>query len=308
MIRSRQQEPVRGLAHVGAVAGAVALLAILLATPALAEREFNKTVKAEADGIVTVENIAGSVAIIGWDRDEVQVAGTLTGDVEDVIVDSGRKTAIKVKYPRNRKNSRASADLVIHVPAGSRVDVECISASVEISDVTGEVDAESISGEVTVKGPCAMVSAESISGSVTYEGKSPVVNLASVSGEIAASGGEAEVEAGTVSGSIRLEFAAYRELKVESVSGDAVVSGDLSASGRFNFELHSGDLTLTVPGDVDADFQVETFSGGIDNDFGQKSRKTSKYTPGRELEFSNGDGSARVRIDTFSGDVIIRKK
>jgi len=59
--------------------------------------------------------------------------------------------------------------------------------------------------------------------------------------------------------------------------------------------------------DVDAEFQIETFSGGIDNAFGQKSRKTSKYTPNRELEFTNGNGSAQVEIESFSADVILKK-
>ena len=123
-----------------------------------------------------------------------------------------------------------------------------------------------------------------------------------------ARGGEAEVEAETVSGSIVLEFERFLNLSVEPVSGGAEVSGDLAADGEFSFELHSGTLELTVPGDVSAEFRVATFSGGIDNGFGQKSRKTSKYTPGRELEFSNNGGEARVRIDTFSGDVVINRK
>ena len=92
------------------------------------------------------------------------------------------------------------------------------------------------------------------------------------------------------------------------MSGSATVQGELDSEGSFSFDLHSGDLTLMVPADVSADFEIETFSGEIDNDFGQKSRKTSKYAPGRELAFTNGAGEARVRISTFSGDVVIKKK
>jgi len=91
------------------------------------------------------------------------------------------------------------------------------------------------------------------------------------------------------------------------VAGDAAIKGGLTGDAYFSFDLHSGHLTLTVPADVSADFEIETFSGEIDNAFGQKSRKTSKYAPGRELEFTTGGGDARVRINTFSGDVVIKK-
>jgi DUF4097 and DUF4098 domain-containing protein YvlB len=284
------------------------LAVALLALPAVADQQINETVKAKADGVVTVENIAGSIEVVGWDRNEVKVEGTLFGDVEKVEIDGGKKVRIEVKYPRHAKRTEGSAELVIHVPAASRVDVECISADVDVHDVTGIIDAESISGNVEVRGKCREVEAETISGSVTVDVDAAEVDVASISGNIKASGRDSDVEAESVSGNIWLEYEQFLSLEVESVSGDATVVGDLKAGGDFSFELHSGTLKLTVPGDVSADFRIETFSGGIDNGFGQKARKTSKYAPGRELEFTNGNGEARVNIDTFSGDVLIRKK
>lgn len=286
----------------------VGLMAALLVAPALADQEVNETVKASATGLVTVENIAGSIEVVGWDRNEVKVEGLLTGDAEKVVIDEGKKTRIKVKYPRKTKNLKGGAELVIHVPAGSRVVIEGVSATVEVRDVTGAVDAESISGSVTVSGKCKSVDAESISGDVVVDCDTAALSAASISGNVKATGGTCEVEAETVSGNINLSFDKYVDLEVESVSGNATVSGDLKSGGEFDFEMHSGVLRLTVPADVSAEFRIETFSGGIDNEFGQKSRKTSRYAPGRELEFSNGDGGARVRIDTFSGDVVILRK
>lgn len=287
----------------------IAVLACLLAWPAYAEdREVSGKVEAKSDGLVTVENIAGSIEIVGWDRDEVSYEGRITGDVEEVVLEGGRKTQLKVKYPRRSKNIEGGAWLVIHVPRGSRLAVECISADIDVREVTGEVEAEAISGDVTVAGDCTEVEAASISGDVKVDTSAREVGVGSISGDVFARGGETEVEAETVTGSIELQFDRFLNLDVESVAGDATVAGDLAADGDFDFELHSGTLRLTVPGGVSADFRVETFSGGIDNGFGQKSRKTSKYTPGRALEFSNNGGGAQVRVDTFSGDVVIIKK
>ncbi|RLE19862.1 MAG: hypothetical protein DRJ65_19435, partial [Acidobacteria bacterium] len=66
------------------------------------------------------------------------------------------------------------------------------------------------------------------------------------------------------------------------------------------------DLTLAVPGSTIADFEIETFSGSIDNRLtGDQSIRTSKHTPGSELEFSTGSGGPTVSISSFSGSVTI---
>lgn len=301
---------IRNLRNQRALALMLALAITLLAWPTLAStRDVDHTVKAKANGTVTVENIAGSIEVIGWDRNEVHVEGTISGDVEEVEISVGRSIQIEVVYPRNQKNMRGEAILVIHVPAGSDVVVECITAEVTITGISGEVEAESISAGVSVAGDCEVVSAESISGDVFVDcPKAIEISLGSISGSVEAIGGTCDVEAESISGNIDLTCDTFLNLSVESLSGQVNVTGDLDPAGNFAFELHSGGLVLTVPADVDAEFQIETFSGGIDNAFGQKSRKVSKYTPNRELEFSNGNGSALVEIETFSGDVVLKKK
>ncbi len=282
------------------------LVMTLAAGAALADLEVRESGPAKANGIVMIENISGSIVVVGWDKDEVSVEGTLTGDIEELKFKTGKKTRIEVVYPRNKKHVEGEANLVINIPRGSRLEVECISAFIEVSKVTGLVDVSSISGDVTVTGECEGIEAESISGDVFIEGGAPELEISSISGKVKARGKASDIEVGTVSGSIDLAFDRFLGLNVESVAGDAAVKGDLAGDAHFSFDLHSGDLTLAVPADVSADFEIETFSGEIDNAFGQKSRKTSEYAPGRELEFTTGDGDARVRINTFSGDVVIQ--
>jgi len=285
------------------------LLVMTLAVPAaLADQEVKESGPAAADGIVMIENISGSIVVVGWDKAEISVEGTLTGDIKEIKFETGKKKSrIKVVYPKNQKNVKGGADLVINVPRASRLEVECISAPIEVSGVTGMVDASSISGDVTVTGECEGVEAESISGDVFVDGGAPEIEIGSISGKVKARGKTSEIDVQTINGSIDLDFDTFLNLNVESVAGDAAVKGDLDGEGSFSFDLHSGNLTLTVPAGVSADFEIETFSGEIDNGFGQKSRKTSKYAPGRELEFTTGGGDARVRINTFSGDVVIQK-
>ena len=289
---------------------ALAACLVLAAGTALAgERSVDERANADATGTVYIENIAGSIEIEGWNKEEVHITGTLGDDVEELkFKASGKKTHIEVKYPRKSRTISEGAHLVIKVPAGSKVEVECISAPITITGVKGEIYASSISGDVEVTGGDAGLTAETISGDVRVDSPAPKVTVESISGTVRAKGGVAEVDAGVVSGKIDLEFERYLDLEVEAVSGTITVTGDLDKSAKVEIEVHSGSITLVVPGSVSADFRIDTFSGGIDNAFGQKARKTSEYTPGKELEFITGGGDARVRINTFSGDVVIKKR
>ena len=58
---------------------------------------------------------------------------------------------------------------------------------------------------------------------------------------------------------------------------------------------------------MSARFDIETFNGSIDNCFGPEPVRTSRYTPGRELRFTEGDGNARVAIKTLNGGLRLCK-
>ena len=94
----------------------------------------------------------------------------------------------------------------------------------------------------------------------------------------------------------------------ESVSGDIRIEAEIAAKGRVEAQTVSGDVELRLPATVGADFEVHSFSGDIRNEFGHEARRTSEYGPGRELQFSNGDASARVYVKTLSGSVRLLKR
>jgi len=129
--------------HIRAAALLTALLAAaLLAAPAIAE-EVDLSGDAPAHGVVMIENIAGSIKVIGWDKESITVTGTLGKDVEELDFTTGKKSRIKVVYPKKSKSIKTGADLEIHVPWGSSLEIECISASIDVSGMTGSVEASS---------------------------------------------------------------------------------------------------------------------------------------------------------------------
>ena len=67
-----------------------------------------------------------------------------------------------------------------------------------------------------------------------------------------------------------------------------------------------GDVDVTLPADASARISAETFSGDLDNDFGLAVEKDDG--PGSTMHGKLGAGSATIEIESFSGDVNLRKR
>ena len=295
--------------HLALILTATVLTMVMGGGAVLADTEVNESGSASARGVVYIENLAGSVKVKGWDKNEIEVTGTLDEKARELNFETGKKKCIvEVVYPRRVKNIEEGSHLVIMVPRGSSLEIECVSADIEVSGVEGDVEVENVSGDIDLVGPCESADVDVISGNVTLQDPGDVVSIECISGRVEATGGRADVKVETVSGEIFLEFELFKNLLVEAVSGNIKVIGDLASSGSFELDVHSGEITLILPREVSAEFEANTFNGDIQTDFGYEGSKTSKYLPGQELEFSVGGGGADVEINTFSGDINIRKK
>ena len=94
---------------------------------------------------------------------------------------------------------------------------------------------------------------------------------------------------------------------MRTISGDVVFRGSLAKDSDVDTQTVSGDVKFFAKPETAYEYEVTTFSGDIDNCFGAKSEKTSRYGPGERLSGSRGDGNGggHVRIKTMSGDVTL---
>ena len=53
------------------------------------------------------------------------------------------------------------------------------------------------------------------------------------------------------------------------------------------------------------EYEASTFSGDIENCFGQNAENTSRHGPGQPADGTVGEGKARVRVKSMSGDVTL---
>ena len=283
-----------------------AILACLLSVTVFAE-DVDRTIVVSADGHVDVSNISGSVEVIGWNRNSVRVTGTLGRNVEELIVErDGDKVFIKVKVPK-RGGRGIDSDLRINVPQNSSIDIGTVSADIDVTDVTGEQGLHTVSGDVNTEHTGADISAESVSGDVEITGDHTdgETRASSVSGNVRLIRLAGDVKAESVSGDVAIEEGSFERVGLETVTGELDFTGELRKGGKLTIDSVNGDVDVEFTGNVSARFDIDTFNGKISSCFGPKAKRASKYGPGWELEFTEGNGDSRVMISTLNGNVAI---
>jgi len=277
------------------------VLSVCLPWVAMAAETVDKTWNVAADARITVENTAGEIIVQGWDRNEVHLIAELGKSVKNLDIDeSSSGLQIHVEN-RNGRNTDAT-DLLLKVPVSALVDVTGVSADIQISGLDNtKVKASSVSGKVEVKSNSGSVSLESVSGDVTFNGKASRISAESVSGDIELTGVSGMVDANTVSGDIEMLAGELESGKFETVSGDILLTAELSGNGKLGAQSMSGDITANLPAMQSGSFKAQSFSGRISSDFGTVSKPA--HGPGSHLKYVVGKSGAEIKLESFSGDV-----
>jgi len=288
---------------------AALVLATILAGPAwlAAQTPVDQTHPAAPDAKVSIENLAGSTKVTGWERPEVQVKGTVCPECELDL--SGTDKQVDIEIESDHVNPMAGkSDIEVFVPAGSSVSIEGFQATISVAGVTGSVSAETVNGSITQAGAAKGVELESVNGAIEVTKATGRVHAEAVNGTVTVRDASGELEASTVNGKVLVTGGSFDRATLGSVSGGVRFEAGLSAKATLSVESVSGTVDLFLPAGLGAEFKVSTFSGDIVNELGPAAEKTSKWTPGKELAFTSGSGGARITVETLSGTVNIRKR
>jgi hypothetical protein len=170
-------------------------LGVALATTAARAgepRSVNETRPADPAGSVEIVNVASRVDVQGWDQPQIDVSGTIGDKVVRVDVSSsGNHASVRVVLPSGPQwGGDGSANLTVHVPRRSVLNVSLVSADMEVADLAGEGHLRTVSGDAELSlGALARGRFQSISGNLGI-------------GSTLAPGGQIEAE--SVSGDISL--------------------------------------------------------------------------------------------------------
>lgn len=279
-------------------------------TASAGEDSIDRKLSVQPGGEVVISNVSGSVDVRGWDRSEVQVTGSLGSNVERVEFENqGARTVIKVILPRG-SNHDGSADLEIHVPKQSTVEVSAVSADVSSRGVLGTQRLKSVSGEITAEVTGDDSELRSVSGDLTVRGsgKPQRLRVSSVSGSLDLTNAAGKLDLVTVSGDARVQMSETSEVRGRTTSGNLDIKATLTRDARVEAEAVSGDITLSLSSTGGLSAEIESFSGDIHGCLATTVERASKYGPGSRLNIRAVEEGARVRAKTLSGDIEICDK
>jgi len=215
---------------------------------------------------------------------------------------------------------QAYADLRVRMPAGQKLTIKWLVGEVTVTNVQGDLFVDHASGSIAVDGIRGNLSLDTGSGAIKVSRARGDVSLDTGSGALVVNdvqGGRLALDTG--SGTVNISNVKVDELAADTGSGPVLVRGadadDIrldSGSGTVEVDLvedvesmvidtGSGRITLRVPRDLGATFQIETSSGGIDIGVPYEARQIGR----REVHGRFGDGKGRIRIDSGSGGVRI---
>ena len=303
------------------------------------EEKFEKTVSLAKDGKVIVGNISGNIEVKTWNRDEVKIEAlkvTKTDSDEQAkenfekvtieISQEGKTLRIETKYAKNYfrgKNKNMSVSYWLMIPAQAQVSAKSVSGDILMAKIGGSAKADSVSGDLDLSEMSGMVNGKSISGEITLIKADKSVDCSSISGTLKFTdiGGDADlnsisgdvilddcrgnVEAETVSGNVKLQgITKASSVKAKSLSGDVRYYGNIYENGSYTFKSHSGDVQMEIPANSAFELVSKTFSGDIHTDF---DITISGKLGRRSLRGTVNGGGADISINTFSGDVYLKK-
>ncbi len=252
---------------------------------------------------VNLSLVAGRITVRGWNRTQARVQAETEGGTLVFASSSSRLTLRQEGRSRRRDDARYD----VTVPFGTRLVMRSVSGDLSAVDVRGEVEARTTSGDVRIEGAGGRTLFESVSGEIAARRLAGPVRGQSVSGDVTLTEVAGDIEVETVSGEITVNQARASFVRLESTSGNLEFTGPLDRAGRYEFNSHSGTITLGLPSDAGAQVSVETFSGELDTAFPLTLTPNERTGRPRRFEFTLGGGGARLTAESFSGDVNLRR-
>jgi DUF4097 and DUF4098 domain-containing protein YvlB len=246
-----------------------------------AQADFHYNYPLRDGGNVSVDTFNGSIEIIGWDQDTVDISGTKYArsiELRDAIkIDTthseGSVTVHAVRPFDNHSNM--GARFVIHVPKKVNLDrIVSSNGKIEVRSVTGSANLRTSNGHINAEQVDGPIDASTSNGHITV-----VEELSS---------GRSPIHVRTSNGAI-------------DITARHPILGDLHAS------TSNGPITVHLPNSTAARVRASTSNSGITSDFEvtMQGRMDKHHLEGN-INGSRGDGPM-IDLQTSNGHIRLAK-
>src|SRR5271168_1775290 len=240
-----------------------------------------------------VRLIAGSVAVLATDGRPGLSVADITGDpltmtYEDGLLTISHENLTWEGLLKWLRPQRHAATVTVTVPRKCPTQVGVVSASAVMSGISAKASVKSVSGGITLDAVTGDVDANTVSGALEAQGINGKLNFTTVSGDLTLADGWLE------------------RLDANGVSGDVTADIDLDPLGGMHVATVSGEVTLRLPAEADAQVNLHSLSGDVRSEFAELKRSCSPAS--HSVSGSLGAGSGHVSVTTMSGRVMLLRR
>ena len=119
---------------------------------------------------------------------------------------------------------------------------------------------------------------------------------------------DGNITAETVNGSIVMDEVQSSDVEAVTVNGRVTYAGTIRDRGRYRFGSHSGGIEVTIPERANATIAAVTYQGTFSSRFGlPRVADADSSGPRRRANFAFGNGSARVEMESFQGNIVLTR-
>lgn len=270
--------------------------------------DFSRSYPLNAGGAVEVYSKNGSVEILGWEKDTVEIRGTKyarnQSELDGMKVDIAAtpdSVVIRSIFPDNRASGKG-VRYVVRVPFSARAaTVETSNGHIRVEEVAQVSKLDTSNASITVNRSAGPLSADTSNGSIRISGTKGGLRLDTSNGRIEADDVAGAVTADTSNGSIRISVAEPppgEALRFDTSNSSIEVTMKRYAGNPMTLKSSNGGITLRIPENINALLDAKTSNGGIQTDFPVTvSGKIQKNSLNAQL----GSGGPAITLNTSNG-------
>lgn len=275
------------------------IVGLLAAT--MAQQQTDTTFDVKANSRVSVETFGGEINVKTWNRNAIRVQAT--HGRRDVIEIDVRGASVHIEA-EGRVGPAMDVVFNITVPTAASLEMSGVHTEINVDGVTGDVDAETVQGSITVKGG-GRLKLESVEGDIVVDRARGHISANTVNRGIRITNATGDVEAETVNGPISLRNVQATNVDLATVNGRIIYDGTIKAGGDYAIASHNGGVWVVVPENAGVNVSVTTFNGQLNSTLPITLRGETGTQ--RRMNFVFGNGSARLDIESFGGDINLRR-
>jgi DUF4097 and DUF4098 domain-containing protein YvlB len=266
------------------------------------DTEMDTTLDVSRGARLELRNHAGEVVIRSWNRNQVRVRASYSSDDRVKIFSSASTLNIKSEA---RHGHPDAVDYELTVPDWMGVDLWGFYTDISVDGVGNDVRVETLEGDIEVRNSRGEIYLQSVEGDVVVQRSGGRLAVHNVDGEVNVLDFEGGLVAESIDGDITVEGVSSASVEAKTVDGDILYAGAIADDGRYKLTTHDGDVVVRIPNDANATVSVATFDGEFEAEFPVQLEGTQAS---RKFNFVIGNGSARLELHTFAGDIQLLRR